>query len=96
MTKWRVRQYRPNFFSGYENEVVPNIEEDKFATDVPFLVQWYNNPTLDHMEFKPYSGDEWILVGHFKNSEYWVAGFATPESKIDPTNWRYKLSGGAK
>lgn len=98
--KYLVRQYRPNYFSGFETQVVSGLSYDEI-TSAPFC------ENFKHGDFKcftvsPYAdGDELIIEAHYKNGAHWVAGFALPENSEMMSNngdkmrdnWRYKSRG---
>ena len=97
--KYAIRQYRPGFCSGFENQAVHNIEYDQILEQ-----SWFNNfkhnydGGFDKFVIEPYSGDELIISAKYKNGKSWVAGFALPMDAKEKApdggllidNWRYK------
>ena len=96
LRKYLVRQYRPAYFSGYEDQVARGLTYDEITTPL-----WFANFRHDGFEkfvIEPYSGDELIVSAHYANGEHWVAAFALPEDSMMMSNngdlmrdnWRYK------
>ena len=93
--KYLVRQYRPNYFSGFENAVCRDVTYEGI-TQVP----WCDNFKHDGFkEFKIESyGNELIISAYYEDGERWVVGFALPmgseamalEGGLLRDNWRYK------
>lgn len=86
--KFHVRQYRPAYFSGFENSVCRDVEEDKIL-DCP----WFDNFRHDGFErftIEPYYGGELIISAHYSDGKHWVAGFAIPVDKPFAKDWRYQ------
>lgn len=84
--QYHVRQYRPNYFSGFENEVVRDV-----AFDDILKCSWFKNfeqHGFEHFSFCQY-GDELLISAHYENGEHWVAGFAIPIDKPLAADWRY-------
>lgn len=87
MTKFHVRQYRPNFVSGFENAVCRDVNESEIL-DCP----WFKNfryEGFERFEIAPY-GDEKIISACYTDGNNWVAGFAIPVDHLFAENWRYK------
>ena len=85
---YHVRQYRPNYFSGYDNEVVHNIEYADILS-VPWCEN-FKSDLFDHFSISKYNEDELIIEAHYKNREHWVVGFAVDTKNAFAQNWRYK------
>jgi hypothetical protein len=86
VTKWHVRQYRPNYFSGFENAVCRDVEEDDILK-----CSWFENfrhEGFERFEIAPY-GDEKIISAHYADGNGWVAGFAIPVDHPFAKDWRY-------
>ena len=95
MTKYLVRQYRPNYFSGFINEVYRDIPYDEI-TKVPFC------ENFKHHGFKEFTieayGPELIISAHYDDGKRWVVAFALPmdsdamatEGGLLRDNWRYQ------
>lgn len=85
--KYKVRQYRPAYFTGFDNDVISDVEYDKI-TEVPFM------SNFKHEGFKEFKlseyGDELIIVAYYGDGKHWVAGFATKEDSMMASDWRYK------
>lgn len=97
MTRYLVRQSRPAYFSGFENEVFRNIEYDKI-TEVPFCKN-FKHDDFEKFTVEPYgTGDELIIMAHYKNGKSWVVAFALPmdsnmmsnNNDLMRDNWRYR------
>ena len=96
MPKYLVRQYRPNYFSGFDNDVVRGVEYDDI-TKAPWMEN-FKHKGFTEFKVEPYSGDELIISAHYENGEHWVAAFALPEDSNEMSNngdllrdnWRYK------
>lgn len=87
MSLFHVRQYRPNFFSGFENQVCRDVEEEHILD-----CRWFDN--FRHEGFKdftlePYDSGETIIIAHYTDGKYWVAGFAIPVDHPFAKDWRY-------
>jgi hypothetical protein len=88
--KYHVRQYRPNFFSGFHNDVVRDVEYDDILK-----APWFENfrhKGFEKFTISPYDG-ELIIEAHYANGEHWVAGFAVAVDDPFASNWRYKEGG---
>ena len=95
--KYKARQYRPNYFNGFDNDVRSSLSFDDLIT-----VPWCEN--FKHSGFKefkiePYgSGDELIISAHYEDGKHFVVGFALPEDSQQMSNngdllrdnWRYR------
>lgn len=83
---YHVRQYRPAWFTGFENEAVRNIPFEEILT-----CPWFRN--FEHEGFRRFTfceyGDELMISAHYNNGEHWVAGFAVPVDKPLAEDWRY-------
>lgn len=93
--KYIVRQYRPNFVTGFENSVVHGLTYEEIPA-----IPWADNfkhSGFSHFTVSPYEG-ELIIEAHYTDGKHWVVGFALPEdSEIKAPdggllrdNWRYK------
>ena len=85
---YHVRQYRPNFFSGFDNAVIHNVTKDEILS-----APWFRN--FEHEGFAQftvelYGNGELIISAKYKNGESWVAGFAVSTDSEMANNWRYK------
>lgn len=86
MTLWHVRQYRPNFFSGFTNGVVRDVPYDDILK-----APWFENFRHDGFErfsIEPYY-DEQIIEAHYRDGEHMVAGFAVAADHPFASDWRY-------
>lgn len=94
--KYLVRQYRPNFVTGFNNAVVRDVSYEDITK-----CEWFEN--FKHSGFKefvikPYNGDELIISAHYYDGKHWVVGFALPmdsetmsnNGDLMRDNWRYK------
>lgn len=94
--KYLVRQYRPNYFSGFENAVVRDVLYDDI-TNVPWS-DGFKQADFKNFVIEPYNGDELIISAKYENGESWVVGFALPDHSVMVSNngdlmrdnWRYK------
>jgi hypothetical protein len=85
---WLVRQYRPAYFTGFENQVcrVENI------LDAEFLQSWKEHSDLS---VKDYGDGEQIVMGKSRDDgKSWVAAFACEDGSDMSKDWRYKLTNG--
>lgn len=84
---YHVRQYRPGYFTGFDNSVVYNLPEDKI-TDTP----WSEN--FKHGDFEKFTvgryGRELIVEAYYKSGAHWVVGFAVESTDPLAEDWRYK------
>jgi hypothetical protein len=82
MTLYTVRQYRPAFFSGFDNAVVAHIPEADLMN--PDMLPWLKNFQHDRF-FEFYVedgyGKEKIISARMNDGTHWVAAIAEPESK---------------
>jgi hypothetical protein len=74
--EYLVRQYRPGYFSGFEN----GVYRAKSFEDIT-NADW--NKNFMHDDFKEftissYNGDEIIVEAHYESGAHWVVGFAIP------------------
>lgn len=95
-TLYLVRQYAPNFCSGFELDVVRDVKRDDITK-----VHWCDRFKRDgFVEFyvEPYGGGELIFGAKYKDGPSWVVGFAlpvdsgakAPDGGLLRNNWRYK------
>lgn len=95
MSNYLVRQYRPAYFSGFEDAVYSGVPEGRWAT-VPFFKNFMREG-FSHFEVTPYGSycdpPELIIDAHYTNGEHWVVAFAILETAPFASDWRYK---GAK
>ena len=88
---YHVRQYRPNYFTGFINDVVYNKTYDQI-TEAP----WFDNFKHGHdggfekFVIEPYGGEEFIISAYYKNGVHWVVGFAVKADSKFASDWRYK------
>ncbi len=93
--KYLVRQYRPDFVSGFTNKAYRDIELNDI-TKVPFCENFKHDGFLE-FTVKPY-GDELIVEAHYSDGKHWVVGFALPDDSTAKAsdggllrdNWRYQ------
>lgn len=83
---YHVRQYRPNYFSGFENEVYHNVSWE-VITAVPFMAN-FRHGKFQRFEIEPY-GKEFIISAIFSDGESWVAAFAVSADHEFAKDWRY-------
>src|ERR1700722_3374398 len=94
--KYLVRQYRPNYCTGFEDAVYKDVPYDRI-TEVPFCAN-FKHSGFDHFIVEPYSGDELMVSAKYTNGESWVVAFALPDNSNDRLsdgellreNWRYR------
>lgn len=86
-----VRQYRPAYFSGFEDEVYRVASFDE-ATSVPFAAR-FRSAGFSHFTIEPYDerSGEHIICAHYTKGKYkqWIVAFAIEESAEFAKNWRY-------
>lgn len=93
--KYLVRQYRPNYCTGFEDAVFKNVEYNKI-TSLPFCDN-FKHSKFTKFTIDPYYG-ELIISAHYENGKHWVVGFALEENskkkastgELMKDNWRYK------
>jgi hypothetical protein len=82
-----VRQYRPNYFSGFTNKVVRDVNYDDIIN-----VPWADN--FRHSDFEKFTiepyGKELIISAHYKDGKSWVVGFAVDSDAEFAKDWRYQ------
>src|SRR5262249_32897584 len=94
-----VRQYRPAYFTGFENGVVRDVAYDDI-TKVPWAEN-FKHPDFSHFTVEKYGTEpdgELIIEAHYKTGDHWVVGFALPmdsnmmsnNGDLMRDNWRYK------
>jgi len=74
--KYLVRQYRPNHFSGFDNDVVKGVEYDDI-TKAPWMEN-FKHSGFTEFKVEPYSGDELIISAYYENGDR-IRELATPE-----------------
>jgi hypothetical protein len=87
MTLYHVRQYRPAYFSGFENQVVRDITYDDILKK-PEWLQSFQSDDFTNFSIEPY-GNELIIIAHYRNGKYWVAAFAINVNHPFAKDWRY-------
>lgn len=100
--KYLVRQYRPNYFSGFENAVYAGIDYDKIIL-LPFFDN-FRHAGFQEFRIEPYSSGEHIITAYYENGKHFVAGFALAETSTAEAsdggllrdNWRYKVGANAE
>lgn len=85
---FHVRRYRPNYCTGYENEVVRDVPVEKLFTAPDWLAKAASRDNFDRFEIEPYY-DEFIISVIHKNEEKWVMAFAVRTDHEFASNWRY-------
>lgn len=91
---FHVRQHRPAYFSGFNNDVIRDVPRDAI-TSVPWCGN-FKHSDFDHFTVEPYRSQEngpykeLIIEAHYKSGEHWVVGFAVETTHPFATNWRYK------
>lgn len=94
--KYLVREYLPNFFSGFDLHAYRGIEHAEI-TSMPFCDSWRNGADFDKFVIEPY-GPELMISAYLTTGKHYVVGFALPEDSeaVAPDggllrdNWRYK------
>lgn len=85
---YHVRQYRPDYFSGFENEVVRDVPYEGIL-GAPWCKNFVHSD-FDRFTIRPYgSNGELIIEAHFRSGKSWVVGFAVPADHPFARNWRY-------
>ncbi len=90
---YRVRQYRPAYFSGFATEIVTGLPRDQLTT-APFC------RNFEHHDFKKftvtsYGNGELVIEAKYKSGASWVVGFAAEEGTEKALDWRYDPEGKA-
>ncbi len=96
MTKYLVRQYAPNYCTGFDIDALRGVEYEDILK-APWLERFKSDGFVDFY-LEPYGGDELIFGAKYKDGTSWVAGFALPmdSRELAPgggflrNNWRYK------
>lgn len=94
--KYLVRQYAPNFFSGFDLDVLSGIEYNDILK-APWLER-FKRPNFVEFYLEPYAKDEVIFGAKYSDGTSRVAGFAlpmdsdqkAPDGGLLRDNWRYK------
>ncbi len=68
-----VRQYRPNYFSGFNNAVERGVTYENI-TAIPWAEN-FKHGGFTKFTVEPYDGDELIVSAHYENGEHWVVAF---------------------
>src|ERR1700692_2935772 len=90
-----VRQYKPNFFTGFQCDVV-SVSKYEDITEVPWA-SLFKSEDFVRFSVEPY-GKELIVSAHYKDGKHYVVGFALDENSTAEANeggllkdnWRYK------
>jgi hypothetical protein len=89
-----VRQYRPGYFSGFEDVVCRNVKYEDIIK-----VPWCEN--FKHDDFTEFTISDYhgelIIEAHYASGAHWVVGFALPSDSdlmsnngdLMRDNWRY-------
>jgi hypothetical protein len=96
-----VRQYRPNYFSGYENDVYGNVPFGQIIS-LPFFEN-FKREGFSHFYIEDSSmpeSNEITFSAAYENGEHWVVAFAlpvdsrtkAPDGGLMRDNWRYKVN----
>lgn len=91
MTLFLVRQYRPNFCTGFENAVVRSVERDKIIDPeaVPFCANFMYEG-FNCFKVEDYGNGELIISAYYDDGRHWVVAFACEEGSLMSKDWRYK------
>ena len=87
-TRYHVRQYRPAFFSGFENEVIRDVPYEGIL-EAPWCEN-FKHDDFDHFSISKYGNGELIVEAHYKSGEHWVVGFAIDSAHPFASDWRYE------
>lgn len=85
--RWHARQYRPAYFTGFEDGVAYDLGYDEITT--PPWFRNFEHDDFDRWEIEPY-GAELIISAHYKDGQHWVAGFACDVTTAFARNFRYQ------
>jgi hypothetical protein len=86
--KYRVRQYRPAYFSGFDDFVCLDVSESSIIHQE--FMKNFQHGDFDHFSVEPYYGtEELIIEAHYKSGKHWVVGFAVEEGTQTARGWRY-------
>lgn len=86
---YHVRQYRPAYFSGFEDGVAKDLKRENLTA--PAWFRNFESEDFDRWQVEPYGSPspELIISAFYKNGERWVAGFACDVTDPFAQNWRY-------
>ncbi len=74
----KIRQYRPNYFSGFENET-KEFSSLKELLSIEWVDSFRNQPDFHQFSINnpsSHSRSEYTLMAEYKNgNEWWVVGF---------------------
>lgn len=85
-----VRRYRPDYFTGFDEQVISGVEYDKI-TEAPWCENFKRNGFVSFY-LEPYTEHELIFGAKYQDGTSWVAGFATNENSPMARDWRYGKS----
>jgi hypothetical protein len=96
MVKYLVRQYAPNYCTGFDLDAISGVEYDNILK-APWLDR-FKYEGFKEFYLKPYYNDELIFGANYSDGKTWVAGFAlpmnskamAPDGGLMRNNWRYK------
>ena len=96
MTKYLVRQYAPNYCTGFDLAAMRDVEYDDILK-APWLDRFKHDGFIGFY-LEPYAQDELIFGAKYNDGKSWVAGFAlpmdskekAPDGGLLRNNWRYK------
>ena len=104
MSAYLVRQYRPGYFSGFDNAIFTAKDREDIL-NAPWLEN-FKHSTFERFEVEDYGNGELIISAKFgpraerptRKVESWVAAFAlptdsnatAPDGGLMRDNWRYK------
>lgn len=86
----KVKQHIPQFVDGLEpKEAIVSSQAEMLS--LPWLKRWESDAIFDHWEKSEY-GTGTLLMGIYKNGEYWVAAYIDGPEKLDLPTWKAKPS----
>lgn len=86
--KYLVRQYRPNYFTGFTNAVMRDVSYDDIV-NVPWADN-FKHTGFEKFTIEPYNGGELIISAHYKSGKHWVVGFTIDSDDEFAQDWRYQ------
>lgn len=79
-----ITQYRPNYFSGFENETV-SFSSTEELLEIPFI------QNFKHGKFSSFSKSDNRLMAEYDDGyEWWVVGMIKSPELVDLPEWKAK------
>lgn len=91
MTKYLVRQYSPNFCTGFDLSIVEVDGKDN-VINVPWADR-FKQDNFDKFEIADYGNGELIISACYNDGKHWVVSFACEIGSKHCKDWRYNRDG---